>query len=520
MALPKEPRQKMINLMYLVLTALLALNVSAEILNAFKTVNSTLEKSSGLADIKINQIFKSFESKMTDPNTVTADKAKKWNAKAKEAQTRAEGVYKEIQGYKDLLLKEADFDPKDSSYKLDNLDIATRIFVENKKGKDLEQKLKNLREKLLNIDPEIRAQFANSLPIDLTPPKVQNIANQGDWSSSYFRMVPTVAAITILSKFQNDVRNSESQIVEFCHKKVGEVEIVYDKFQVIANSSSSYMMPNEEFVINAGIGAYSSKAIPTITVNGAAATRTPNGDYELKTKAEGSPGEYQKTVVVSYTDPNTGLPATVNKIIKYTVGSPSGLTVSTDKTRVFYQGLENPVSVTGSGGGEMIDLKIEGAGASVSPAPGGRKGQFIATFTQTGKVTVTATDRKNNTTTRFEIPVKRVPDPLATVGGIASGSMPANRLRAQQGVIATLGDFVFEGVKFDVVSYFIMITGPNIPEPVMDEVNGPAFSTAIRNALNRVGSGDQMIIGNIKVRQQGPGGTSRVLPQGITILVD
>lgn len=506
----------MINLMYLVLTALLALNVSAEILNAFKTVNSTLENSSTLAQTKITGIFRSFDEKMKDPST--AEKAALWHAKAAQAQKLSEDTYKYISDLKMSLLKEADYNPKDSSYKEDNLDAATRMFVEHKKGKELQQRLQDLKTNLLAIDPDIKAQFEKNFPIDLTPPKVENIANRGDWSASYFRMVPTVAAITILSKFQNDVRNAEAQIVEHCHRKVGEVVFTYDQFQVIANSSSTYMMPGEEFTINAGIGAYSSKAYPTITVNGAAATRTPLGDYELKTKAENSPGEYQKTVVVNYVDPNTGKPSTVNKIIKYTVGSPAGLTVSTDKTRVFYQGLENPVSVTGSGGGELVDLKIEGAGASV--APGGRKGQFIATFTQTGKVTVVATDKKNNTTARFEIPVKRVPDPLATVGGMASGSMPANRLRAQQGVIATLGDFVFEGVKFDVVSYFVMVTGPNIPEPVMDEVNGPAFSAAVRNALNRVGSGDQLIIGNIKVRQQGPSGTSRVLPQGITILVD
>ena len=516
MALPKEPRQKMINLMYLVLTALLALNVSAEILNAFKTVNLTLVSSSDLAQTKINGIFRSFEEKMKDPST--AEKATMWHAKAAQAQKLSEDAFKYIDGLKMALLKEADFDAKDSSYKEDNLDAATRMFVENKKGKELEQRLKDLKAGLLAIDPDIKAQFEKNFPIDLTPPKVKNIANQGDWSASYFRMVPTVAAITILSKFQNDVRNAEAQIVEHCHRKVGEVVFTYDQFQVIANSSSTYMMPGEEFTINAGIGAYSSKAFPTITVNGATAQRTPMGDYELKTKAESTPGEYQKTVVVNYLDPNTGKPATVNKVLKYTVGSPSGLTVSTDKTRVFYQGLENPVSVTGSGGGEMVTLDIQGAGASVRA--GERKGQFVATFTQTGRVTVVATDRKNNTTARFEIPVKRVPDPLATVGGMASGSMPANRLRAQQGVIATLGDFVFEGVKFDVVSYFIMLTGPDFPEPVMDEVNGAAFSGTIRNALNRMGSNNQMIIGNIKVRQQGPGGTSRVLPQGITILTD
>jgi gliding motility-associated protein GldM len=514
MALPKEPRQKMINLMYLVLTALLALNVSAEILNAFKTVNGTLENSSGLALTKINSIFKSFDQKMTDPNVVTAEKAKKWNAKADQARQYSESVYKYIQGLKSDLLNEADFDPKDSSYKMDNLDAATRMFVENRKGNDLEAKLKDLRNKLLNIDPEIRAQFEKTLPIDVTPPKVENIANRGDFSSGYFRMVPTVAALTILSKFQNDIRNSESQIAEYCHKKVGEVELVYDKFQVIANSSSTYMMPGEEFTINAGIGAYSSKAVPSITVGGASATRTPEGDYELKTKAESAPGQYSKVVLVNYTDPNTGQPATVKKEIKYTVGAPSGLTVSTDKTRVFYQGLENLVSVTGSGGAETVDLRVDGAGGSVQRLS---KGQYNVTFTQTGYATVTATDSKNKTTATFRIPVKRVPDPLAVIGGIASGSMPVNRLRAQQGVIADLKDFVFEGVKYDVVGYFIMFTGPGFQEPETAEVNGPAFSGPVRQWLNRCEGGSTIIVGNIKVI--GPGGT-RTLQQGITIVCE
>ncbi len=513
MALPKEPRQKMINIMYLVLTALLALNVSAEILNAFKTVNSTLETSTSIAESKVLQIFRSFEDKMKDG--ATAEKAKIWHAKADQARKYSTETYNYIQALKSELLKEAEFEAKDSSYKEDNLDAATRMFVENNKGKQLEAKLRDLKNKLLAIDPEAKAMFEKTLPINLTLPKTNNIANQGDWSASYFRMVPTVAALTILSKFQNDVKNAEAQLVEHFHRKVGEVVITYDQFQVIANSSSTYMMPGEEFTINAGIGAYSSKAMPTITVGGATAQRTPLGDYELKTKAENAPGEYSKTVVVNYIDPNTGQPATVNKVIKYTVGAPSGLTVSTDKTRVFYQGLENPVSVTGSGGAETVDLSIAGAGASVRAAG---RGQYIATFTQTGKVTVTATDRKNKTTARFEIPVKRVPDPLATVGGVASGSMAVNRFRAQQGVIATLGDFVFEGVKYDVVSYFIMFSGPGFPEPEMTEVNGPAFSGPVRGWINRAESGTTVIIGNIKVR--GPGGVGRTLQQGITIVLD
>ena len=73
MSIPKEPRQKMINMMYLVLTAMLALNVSAEILNAFKTVNDSLEKTNTVVNNSTNTIIASFQEKMTDPTT--AEKA-------------------------------------------------------------------------------------------------------------------------------------------------------------------------------------------------------------------------------------------------------------------------------------------------------------------------------------------------------------------------------------------------------------------------------------------------------------
>lgn len=80
MSLPKEPRQKMINIMYLVLTALLALNVSAEILNAFKTVDHSLSSATGIIDKKNADIFKSFDRKLNDP--VTRDKASFWHPRA------------------------------------------------------------------------------------------------------------------------------------------------------------------------------------------------------------------------------------------------------------------------------------------------------------------------------------------------------------------------------------------------------------------------------------------------------
>src|SRR6476619_5285651 len=96
MALPREPRQKMINMMYLVLTALLALNVSSEILNAFKVVNNSITTSNNIIGEKNALTYKSFESKAKDAQT--AANALKWQPKALRAKELSDAMYNYIAG--------------------------------------------------------------------------------------------------------------------------------------------------------------------------------------------------------------------------------------------------------------------------------------------------------------------------------------------------------------------------------------------------------------------------------------
>ena len=85
-------------------------------------------------------------------------------------------------------------------------------------------------------------------------------------------MVPTVAALTILSKFQNDVKTSENRVVQFCHNKVGEVVVRFDTYAAIIGQNSNYLMPGQELEITAGVGAFSTGAKPTITIGGQTVT--------------------------------------------------------------------------------------------------------------------------------------------------------------------------------------------------------------------------------------------------------
>jgi gliding motility-associated protein GldM len=516
MALPKEPRQKMINIMYLVLTALLALNVSSEILNAFKTVDRSLITASGIVENKNKDIFKSFEEKLKKPET--REKAEMWYPKAQDAKKIADDTYNYLEALKGELRKEAGEHEREGKmeYKEDDLEAATRLFVSHPptgkgKSKEFFDRLKAFKDKLLS-DPELAKEIGANLPVDLVDPKTgkvpANDKEKEDWASSYFHMTPAVASITMLSKFQNDIKNSEAQAVEYYHRKIGEVEIVYDEFQALAGTNSQYLMPGEELVITAGIGAFSKNAKPTVTVDGAAAPLTPEGLAEYKTRVSTS-GSFTKKVLITYHKPD-GTVATVPKEIKYTVGVPSGLVVSTDKTRVFYQGLDNPLNVTGGGGDEKVSVTVDGPGVTskkVGP------GQYIITADQLGSATVTANDGKNNQ--KVTIPIKRVPDPIAKVGGKGGGPIPANAFRVQKGVAADLQDFVFEGVKYDVVSYTFVCTGKGFEESgmVYTEVSGAYFNAEALQFMKRAQPGTIVVIDEIKVR--GPGGI-RKLDQNIS----
>jgi hypothetical protein len=188
--------------------------------------------------------------------------------------------------------------------------------------------------------------------------------------------------------------------------------------------------------------------------------------------------------------------------------------VSTDNTRMFYKGLQNPLSISNCSS-ENINIIVEGAGANFRKTG---TGQYIVTCTQTGMTIVTVSDGIK--TEQLKIPVKRIPDPIAIVGGSAGGNMSANKFRVQAGVIAELRDFVFEGVKFNVRSFIIMIKGKDFEGKDYEEIAevvGPAFSGGAMALIKKCQPGTTVIIGGIKVSE--PGGGTRNLDQTITFIL-
>jgi gliding motility-associated protein GldM len=506
MSLPREPRQKMINMMYLVLTALLALNVSAEILNAFKTVNHSLETTNATVDKSTTTIMASLEQKMTEP--ATAEKARLWYPKAQQAQNYAKAVYSYIQGLKDDILTKSGGDPKnpEKKYKEDNLDITTRMMVEKGEGKKLYDKLDQFKKDMLNIDPEISKEFATSLPIDLSRPTGQDKSTK-KWEYAYFHMVPTVATLTILSKFQDDVKTSENKIVSFCHNKVGEVIVRYDTYAAFAQTNSSYVMPGDEMEITAGVGAFSKAAQPVINIAGQNVALDADGAAHKKMNAESSLGDHTINVTVEFVD-QEGKKQTITKPIKYTVGQ-STASIALDKMNVLYIGVDNPVTIAASGAGDdKIGFSITGGGGTYTKQGGGKYMVRVNSVTDECWINVSV-DGKVAGKSKFR--VRTIPKPIAIIGPYESGSnVPAGAFKAQSGVGAFVKDFPFE-LQYRVTKFTI---SADTDDGYIDDasVNGNSWSSDANatRIINSLKSGRTVMIDEIYA--VGPDGRTQHLP--------
>ena len=385
MALPKEPRQKMINLMYLVLTALLALNVSAEIINAFKVVDNSLTQTSKVVNSSTETLMKSFEEKLKDPTST--EKAKVWMPKAIEAVRLTKEISTIIEGLKNKIKVEAGFNPADpnSTFKEDNIDVATRIMDKQGEGEKLRTALEKYKAAMMAIDPETGKELEKSLPLDMSVPKLKTSSNMGNvtWTRAYFYMTPTVAAITMLSKFQNDVKTTENRFVNSFHAKIGQVTVVFDKFAPIVGANSTYLFPGQELQITAGIGAFNTKALPQVTIGGRAVPMTEEGVAIFKTNVGNSSGSVP--VIIRYKDQDGKEQVSESKI-EYTVGTPTGAFVSAEKVKVLYIGLDNELAVTGgSVGDEKVSVSINnGSLRKIGP------GKYVSNPSSPGSAVVTA----------------------------------------------------------------------------------------------------------------------------------
>jgi gliding motility-associated protein GldM len=500
MAIPREPRQKMINMMYLVLTALLALNVSAEILNAFKTVNRSLQNTNAVIATSTNNYMSSLQEKMKDNST--KEKATFWFGKANEVVQYSATAYNYLDNLKTKIMTLSKYDPASGKDKgVDNLDVSTRILVDKGEGKILYKQLEEFKKNVLNVDPAITKEFENSLPIDLTTPKSEHKGAKS-WEAAYFRMVPTIATLTILSKFQNDVKNTENRIVSFCHNQVGQVVFKNDAYAAIVTADANYVLPGQSINITAGVGGFSKAVKPKINIGGQVLEVGDDGTVTKKFDV-GGVGTHSIPVHITYIDQNDGKEKFVDKKIDYTVGQ-SNAAVQLDKMNVLFIGVDNPVTVSGSGSAEQLKVNMTGVPGELKNLGGGHYTARVNQETDNCMINVTTPDGK---VTPIKFRVRSIPDPTPMVGTSKSGDMNASAFKSQAGVRAIVENFFYE-TQFNVVSFRMTAEGDGF-ENVEDAANTGAAWNEARKIINKVRPGSFVTIEDI--RAVGPDGRTRRL---------
>lgn len=503
---PETPRQKMIGMMYLVLTAMLALNVSANILDGFSLVDTSLHTTITSTESRNSSLYNDFKDSF-DKNP---SKVKEWLDKANVVKKNSDDIFNYIEGFKKNLVRMVDKEEaNDSAYVRqmlvkDNLDISGEYALQKGNGKILKQKIDDYRKFLINLssnNPK-KQKIYNSI---FSTEKVKSKDGYIPWEVSVFESMPISAVITVLTKYQSDIRASETETVQFLKSQTDAMD-----FRV--NKITAMVVPNSNFVIRGGkysaqivLSAVDSTKTPEFFIGG---SKVPNGKYERVCNTVGL-SKYNGFIKLIGND-GTELQYPFKS--EYIVEPPSA-TVSNLDMNVVYRGINNnfEVSVPGQSA-DNISLVISG-GTSQKVS----NGKYIIRANQDGTINVSVfakIDGKLQQMGGGPFRVKDLPDPKAWLeysdaGGVRRtvGSKTTKSILKSGSLSLMAGYGPNELIKasFHITEFTMSRNGGNFVR-----VTGTQFNEAQIKIIDGLESRDQITIENIKA--VGPDNKSRELP--------
>ena len=520
-----SPRQKMINMMYLVLMALLALNVSKEILKSFQLIEISFNKAQDNINTKNNTLMTAFEAQSQNrayvvPYYKRALKAKKigddfvaYLENLKKQLVEAAGNRKEPEPGQPA--NEAELAQPDNIEK-----HANYLFEANggANAKELQAKINETRVALLSL---LKTNAAEGVSIDVN--EYKKVEGRSDliaeddpnskqsWASVYFEHSPLAAVTALLTKIQNDAKNTQAEVISALAKNIDKDKISFDKLTAAVIAPSSTVMIGEEYKAQVLLVASNSKSEHDVVVNGSKLPMVDGmGQFKAVPNSQGV-FEWGGTIKLQ-TD--TGLALFPFKA-EYQAFA-GGATISATKMNVLYIGVANPISVSVPGFAPK-DVSVTMQGGRISSDGKGGYNAIVESG-RDAKITASAKMRDGSMRTMGSMPyrIRPLPRPEAKMGSIESGRpSPKEALMAQSAVIADMGPgFAFEGINYNVTS-FQFIFAPRREDAILINGSGPMITGQMKGALNRAKRGDRVIID--KIRARGPDGERNLLPIMIEI---
>ncbi len=557
---PETPRQKMIGMMYLFYTALLALNVSAEVIDAFVKVDASITQTTENFTNKTAKLYSTISMKYEEQRGKYAG----LKAESDNIQKSTDSIFTFIEELKVKIIKESGEIPENNPEaalklgadnkitiqagfikKKDNLEASHKVMGDesgqDNQGKALKEKLNVYRDYLLSIVKDSSQTVYKSIATSLATYEGTIETKDGPryWAQKYYQAMPLIGTIALLSKLQADVRNAESDILEFMIKDLEGLDIRITSLEGLVSAPKSFIVRGGEYTSKIFLGALDTTMRPIVHMTSSKPfwdTEVVGNDtiYKLRqgvtydtlvadetgkanyTVTCGSVGEFEYGGLVHYKS-NTGdkwLPFTGS----YQVGD-AGFTVSATKCNVLYKGLENPIAVSVAG------YPKEGVNASISAgsivrAPGGG---WIAKLPPEAsikevKISVSVTTPEG-TKALGSVPFKvfDVPPPTIMIAGTYKdgATMPKAAIMQNPYLFAGLGTgfFPFDGIKYSVTKYDFMYSERGVA--TRNTYSGSQIAPDVLAKIRAMGSKSQVSFTNI--RYSGPSGEKST--NGVSVIL-
>ncbi len=520
---PETPRQKMIGMMYLVYTAMLALNVSAEILNGFVTVGDSMDVTNKLLISKTVGAYQMFENAYNnDPAKVEEN----WN-KAQEVKKATDelvayiddlkyDLIASVEGYKggkaeakknieqgsEGKIGYGTIKKKDNVSETVNFMLGSEQNENSGRAAELKKRIDAYQTKMMNLCADRYKDQLKAMQIDTKSQRKNAEGRDLGWSMYNFYQGILVADIVVLNKLKSEIKNQEFDLVNNLYSDISADDFKFDKVVAKVIPKETYIMQGGSYEADVIVAAYDSRSQLRGELAGASLTATDSGTLRLKMGAGAlGPKRYSGRVFVK--KESGEVPYDFSG--EYFVAAPSA-TIAATKMNVMYIGVDNPIAV-GAPGVRSEDLIV-----SISGDPGAtiRKvgtGEYIANVkTQGKKVSVNVSAKiagqiKNLGSQEYR--VKVIPQFTAKVGTYDGGRIAAASLAAQGGLRVDVSGFDFP-VKYSIASFEMGFSSNSGDAGTTLRANNGSFTPEMVARINKLRKGQRVFIQDIRVK--GPDG--------------
>ena len=551
----ETPRQKMIGMMYLVLTALLALNVSVEVLDAFTTVNDGLENTYISVDKKIVDYYNTFEQQYNKQPEKTAkywDKAQEIRQKTDEFVNFIErdiklalllqnnGVTEEELFNPDkeedavIANKEA-ADPNKNrrvfhKINFDNLDgkdkhdAVTAFMIEQGNAEILRKRIEEYRQYVIAaLDSVGIADFDDHVGLITNGEYFAGDGAPLTWEMKNFNHIIIPAAISILNEIVAEVQTTEYDAISELYKSIGASDFKFNTLEAKVFPKTTYVLKGQDYEADVFIVASDNtkefdakyargvKDFAMANENAINKVSSQKGIVKIKVPAN-TIGEQTIAGVVEMKDPVTGEIVPYPFQTSYTVAPPSA-NVTPTKMNVMYRGLENPIEISAPGftanqiNVSVVNGELVKKNGEYFVKPGNEKNVTTVTVS-------TTIDGKRMILDNCDFRLKRTPDPVPVLNGRTNDKFTKEEILAAGGFVLTMPDFDFEGYHSQVLSYDVSTIVAGYLKPIKG-IQGRKFNKEVEDLVKSARRGQRISIENIRVKS--PDGEERILNTPITI---